>query len=565
MTPPPGSYSEDALVEQPAIALFVELGWETANLYGEWAGGSSSQGRETEHEVILIPRLRSSLERLNPTLPREALEKAIEELTRDRFNLIPVNANREIYGLLKNGVGVEFQDRRGERVVETVRVLDWRNPGNNDFFLCSQFWVAGQMHRRRCDLVGFVNGLPLLFVELKASHKNVKNAFDQNLRDYRDTIPQLFLPNGFIILSNGSRTKLGGTYAPWEHFADWKRAEAEEEQGAVSLETAIRGTCAKGKVLDIVENFTVFEEARGGLVKKVARNHQYIGVNKALAGLGVEGTDDARLGVFWHTQGSGKSLSMVFFCQKIMRTRPGNWTFLVVTDRDDLDKQIYKNFAATGAVTEGHAKARSAKHLRQLLGEDHRYVFTLIQKFRTEDGEPYPMLSDRSDIIVLTDEAHRSQYDIFAMNMRLALPQASFIGFTGTPLMAGEEKTREVFGDYVSIYNFAQSIEDGATVPLYYENRIPELQLDNEDFNQDMLRIIEEAGLDEDQERALERNLGRRYHILTRDDRLEKVALDLVVHFMTRGYRGKAMVVCLDKLTTIRLFQKVRDKCCRSI
>ena len=281
--------------------------------------------------------------------------------------------------------------------------------------------------------------------------------------------------------------------AEWEHFAEWKKINSEGEKGVVSLKTMIRGTCEPGRLLDLVENFTLFKEARGGLIKLVAKNHQYLGVNNAIAALREIGHSQGKLGVFWHTQGSGKSVSMIFFAQKVLRKVPGNWTFVVVTDRQELDDQIYKEFAATGAVGEKQAQATSGKHLEQLLRENHRYVFTLIQKFHAERGQKYPTLSDRSDIIVVTDEAHRSQYDIFAVNVRNALPRAAFIGFTGTPLMAGEEKTREVFGNYVSVYNFRQSVEDRATVPLYYENRVPELQLTNPDLNSDMERLLDDA------------------------------------------------------------------------
>lgn len=564
MTPPNATegYTEDALVEQPAIQLFGELGWETANLYQEWTSGISSQGRETEHDVIFVPRLRQALEALNPSLPPSAFEQAVEELTRDRSKMVEENANQAFYKLLKEGVKVQVPDERGRVTTETVRVIDWTEPDNNDFLLTSQLWVSGDMYRRRCDLVGFVNGIPLLFVELKAAHKVLKAAYDGNLSDYRYAIPQLFVPNAFAILSNGSQTVLGSTYAPWEHFFEWKRINDEGEQGKVSLETVIRGTCTKDRLLDMVENFTVFEEAKGGLVKKVAKNHQYLGVNRAIAEVlktkdRPEG-EPARLGVFWHTQGSGKSLSMVFFTQKILRTVPGNWTFLVVTDRKELDEQIYKTFAATGAVTEVEAHANSGAHLQQLLREDHRYVFTLIHKFRTDPGDSYPQLTDRRDIIVITDEAHRSQYDTLALNMRNALPRAAFLGFTGTPLIAGEERTRDVFGDYISVYNFAQSIEDGATVPLYYENRIPELQLVNENLNEELEQLLEDAELDEAQERKVEREFAREYHLITRDERLETVAEDLVEHFLGRGYKGKAMMVCIDKATAVRMYDKVQ-------
>ena len=243
---------------------------------------------------------------------------------------------------------------------------------------------------------------------------------------------------------------------------------------------------------------------------------------------------------------------MIFFAQRVLRKVPGNWTFVIVTDRLELDEQIYRNFANCGVVTEAKAQATSSANLRKLLGEDHRYVFTLIHKFRTERGEVHPVLSERSDIIVITDEAHRSQYDTLALNMRTALPNASFLAFTGTPLIVGEEMTRDVFGDYISVYNFRQSIEDKATVPLYYENRIPELQLTNENFSDELEEILESADLDDAQERKLEREFGREYHLVTREDRLDKVAEDLVTHFMGRGHLGKAMMISIDKATAVR-------------
>ncbi|HBN9636154.1 DEAD/DEAH box helicase [Pseudomonas aeruginosa] len=556
-------YSEDTLVEQPAIALFESLGWETGNLYAEWTGSSSSEGRQTQQDVVLEGRLRAALSKLNPGLPSDAINLVVEELARDRSKLLPVNANQEVYRLLKDGVPVPVTDEHGHNTLKVAKVIDWGKVEENDFFLASQFWVKGDYHTRRTDLLGFVNGIPLLFVELKATHKTLKAAYDDNLTDYRTVIPQLFTYNGALMLSNGSQTVVGSTFSPWEHLFEWKRINDEGEKGVVSLETAIRGIGEPSRLLDIVENFTVFEDVAGGVIKKIAKNHQYLGVNKAIAE--VWRTKDrpkdqaGRLGVFWHTQGSGKSLSMVFFAQKILRKIPGNWTFVIVTDRNELDEQIYKTFAATGAVGEVEAHATSGAHLKQLLSEDHRYVFTLIQKFGTKKGEVYPQLSDRQDIIVITDEAHRSQYDTLAMNMRTALPNAAFLGFTGTPLMAGEEKTKEVFGDYISVYDFGQSIADGATVPLYYENRIPEMQLINDNLNEDMAALLEEAELDEEQERKVEQVFAREYHLITREDRLEAIAKDLVNHFVGRGYQGKAMLVCIDKATAVRMYNKVQD------
>lgn len=553
-------YSEDALVEQPAIALFAAMEWETVNGFHEFdQAGGSPLGREAKSEVVLEGRLRPVLERLNPDLPADAFDQAIEELIRDRSAMAPVQANREVYLLLKNGVQVKVPASDGEgETVETVKLIDWKTPANNDFLLVSQFWVTGEMYTRRADLVGFVNGIPLVFIELKASHARLETAYTGNLSDYRNAIPQLFWYNALIVLSNGSQSRIGSMTANWEHFAEWKKINSEGEEGVVSLETMIRGTCDKVRLLDLVENFTLFMEAQGGSIKLLGKNHQYLGVNNAIEALrGIE-SRAGRLGVFWHTQGSGKSVSMICFAQKVFRKMPGNWTFVIITDRQELDHQIYKNFAASGAVTEQEAQATSSRHLRQLLTENHRYVFTLIHKFRTEPGEVHSVLSERSDIIVITDEAHRSQYDTLALNLRTALPNASFIAFTGTPLIIGEEKTREVFGDYVSVYDFRQSVEDGATVPLYYENRIPELQLTNENLNEDMERLLEEAELDEAQEKKLEREFARQYHLITREDRLETIAKDLVRHFTGRGFLGKAMVISIDKATAVRMYEKLQ-------
>jgi type I restriction enzyme R subunit len=552
-------YSEDALIEQPAIELLHRLGWQPANLYKETFGASGTEGRKTNREVILPRRLLSKLKELNPNLPEDAYEQAAEELTRDRSAMIPGNANQEFYRLIKDGVKVSVKADDGSTSFETLKVIDWNEPKNNDYFLASQCWIQGELYLRRSDLLGFVNGLPLLFIELKATHRAIENAYRDNLRDYKTAIQHLFVPNALIILSNGSDTRVGTMTAEWEHFFEWKKISDEEEAGVISLETVLRGVCEPKRFLDIVENFTVFEEVRGGLVKKVAKNHQYLGVNKAIKAVREIDDNRGKLGVFWHTQGSGKSLSMVFFTQKILRKMPGNWTFVIVTDRNELDKQIYGTFVATGAISEAEAQAASGEHLKQLLQEDHRYVFTLIQKFRTEPGKEYEQVSPRKDIIVITDEAHRSQYDALALNMRNALPHAAFIGFTGTPLISGEEeRTREVFGDYVSVYNFRQSIQDGATVPLYYENRIPELQLTNENLNEDMERLLEKAETDDEQEKKIERQFAQQYQLITREDRLETIAADVVEHFLGRGHKGKAMMICIDKATAVKMYDKVQ-------
>ncbi len=561
----PHAYSEDQLVEQPAIGLFAEMGWTVvAPAVAKEAGAvrdAGFVGRQAKSEVVLVPRLRAALEKLNPTLPAEAIAAAVDELTRDRSAMLLEQANREVYGLLKEGVKVSLADKaRGGQKTERVRVIDWTRPEENDFLLVSQFSITGTLYTCRPDLVGFVNGLPLVVVELKKPGVAARAAFDENLTSYKHAqngVPGLFAFNALLIASNGTESRVGSLTADWERFFEWKRVAREDEPGRVSLETMIRGTCDRARLLDLVENFTLFSEHKAGLVKIVGQNHQFLGVNNAIASmLEARQRGHGRGGVFWQTQGSGKSFSMVFFAQKVLRTLPGNWTFVVVTDRVELDDQIAKTFKACGAVSEAEGEtchATSGAHLRELLKGNHRYVFTLIHKFKDA-----AVLCDRPDVIVLTDEAHRSQYDTLAVNMRAALPKAMFLAFTGTPLIAGEERTKEVFGDYVSIYDYQQSVEDGATVPLFYENRTPELELTNPTLNEDIYDIIEGAGLDEAQEERLAQVLGKQYHIITRDDRLDTVAKDIVRHFLGRGFQGKAMVVSIDKATALRMYEKVR-------
>lgn len=551
---PINQYTESNLIEQSAIELFKSLGYSHQDCYSETFGEIGTLGRETSTDVVLKPRLRQALIKLNPTLPPEAIDHAIEELSRDRSILHPVTANREVYKLIRDGVKVKVRQADGTEADETAKVIDFNKPDNNDFFLASQFWVTGEMYKRRADLEGFVNGLPLIFIELKAVHKKLENAFKDNLTDYKDTIPQIFWYNAFIILSNGPESRIGTISADFEHFSEWKKINSEGEEGVVSLETIIKGTCEKSKLLDLIENFILYKDAGGSLTKIIAKNHQYLGVNNAVDSFKGMKENQGRLGVFWHTQGSGKSFSMIFFSQKVLRRFEGNYTFLIVTDRKELDEQIYKNFAEVGAVTEQEVHAESGRHLEQLLREDHRNIFTIIHKF----GDIDYMVSDRSDIIVITDEAHRTQYDTLAMNMRTALPNAAFIAFTGTPLIIGEELTRKTFGDYVSVYNFKQSIDDNATVPLYYENRIPEVQLKESEMKEGIEQILEEAMLSPEQEEKLQREFSREYHIITRDDRLEKIAEDIVKHFLNRGYQGKAMVVSIDKPTAVKMYEKVR-------
>jgi type I restriction enzyme R subunit len=555
------NYSEDQLVEKPAIDLFETLGWELVSAREEIFGGNGTLSRETSAEVLLLKRLRSALTRLNPTLSPVAISAAVDEISRDRSAMTAAAANRDIYMLLKEGVQASVPDaERGGQKSERVRVIDWDDPLANDFLLVSQMTITGPLYTCRPDLIGFVNGLPLVLIELKKPGILARAAFDENITSYKhpqNGVPALFRYNALTIASNGTESRVGSITADWERMAEWKRVEREDEPRRVSLEVMIRGVCEPGRLLDLIENFTLFSEHKSGLIKILAQNHQVLGVNNSIASmLEARKAGHGRAGVFWQTQGSGKSFSMVFFSQKVLRKITGNWTFVVVTDRKELDDQIAKTFKATGAVTQhegDECHAQSGSELRELLRGNHRFVFTLIHKFQAPE-----VLSDRRDVIVLTDEAHRSQYDTLALNMRASLPNAMFLAFTGTPLISGEERTREVFGDYVSIYDFQQSVEDGATVPLFYENRTPELRLKNPNLNEDIYELIEAAELDEEAEKKLERELGRQYQIITRDDRLEKVAKDIVHHFLGRGFQGKAMVVSIDKATALKMHDKVR-------
>lgn len=560
MSPLNNNYSESAMVEKPAIELFKKLGWEFVDCYSEFDLGKSFLGRETKGDVVLISRLESAIKKLNPGVPDNFIKEAINIIVVDRNLMGMIFANREVYQLIKDGVVVSCLDNNNESISERIKIIDWDNPENNDFLLASQFWVSGEIYTRRADLVGFVNGIPLLFVELKAFHKNIKEAYDNNLRDYKNTIPNIFHYNGIIILSNGSQSRVGSVSSDWEHFSEWKRINDEGEKGIVSLETVIKAVCDKKRFLDIIENYSIFREEKNGLIKIISKNHQYLGVEKAIKNFIdiYKNKTNKKLGVFWHTQGSGKTESMIFFSQKILRKIPGNWTFVIVTDRKELDEQTYKRFVRSGIITGSQIWAEDSENLRKLLTENHRFIFTTIQKFRTEKGKVHPIISNRSDIIVIADEAHRTQYDIFAMNMRNALPNAAFMAFTGTPLIVGEEKTKEVFGDYVSIYDFKQAIEDKATVPLYYENRKPHLNITNLNLNIDIQKILDETELTEEEERKFEREFSKEYQLITREDRLEEIAEDIVNHFMNRGFMGKAMVVSIDKATAVKMYDKVK-------
>ena len=550
--------SEEAFEKDLMQECKDSLGFELFDATCEIVGSDDSTfGRQTTEEVILSKNLRNALEKLNPDLPQEAIDNAFYELTQNLSNKTEIGANQFIYKIIKDGVKVQFKDNNGIDSSDIVKVIDFNRPKENDFLLIRQFKISGERYNCRADLILFVNGLPLVFIELKATHKHIENAFYNNITHYKKEIPQVFWYNAFIVVSNGTDAKFGTITSKWEHFSDWKKINNENEKGIISADTLLKGMCSPNNLLDIIENFTLYQETKGGTIKICAKNHQFLGVNTAIENF--KNNKDGKLGVFWHTQGSGKSFSMIFFVQKILRKVKGNWTFLIVTDRTDLDDQIYKNFVSTGAVTEQNVQATTREHLKQLLREDHRTVFTMIQKFGTEEkGQSFEKISDRDDIIIITDEAHRTQYGTLAMNMREALPNAKFIAFTGTPLMKDDEKTKLVFGDYVSKYTFKQSIEDHATVPLYYEARIPRMQLTNDELEEDLQNIIDSADFTPEQEEQFEKEYVNLYQVITRDERLDIIAKDVVEHFMNRGFMGKAMYVAIDKATAVKMYDRVQ-------
>ena len=618
--------SEDRLVQRTfSEHLEGVLGWESVYAYNtETFGPQGTLGRASERDVVLVRDLRAALERLNFDLPASAREQAIEKLTHRDFTRSLLQHNREFYGFIRSGVPVEWRDDAGETRHARAQVIDFHNgigpdgKPNNRFLAVRELKIQGVRvphYNRRADLICYVNGLPLVFIELKAVYRNIRAGFDDNLTDYlsEHSIAHAFHHNAFLIVSNGDQARYGSITSKWEHFVEWKR-NSEKEKGRVDAEALLDGMLDRDRLLDFVENFILFDDSRaGGTRKIVARNHQVLGVNNAVASvlrqeelkrqfpagkrlityrrpraelhmaaerspedlpnparvaIGNTGDDDlplvkrahpdlGRLGVFWHTQGSGKSYSMAFFAEKVRRGVPGNFTFMVMTDREDLDDQIWRTFIGCGVTDEKTPRAGSGRDLQSILRENHRFVFSLIHKFNQPVTEPY---SERDDIIVISDEAHRTQGGRFARNMRVALPNAAFIGFTGTPLFKHDELTRRIFGDYISRYDFKRSEEDRSTVKLIYENRGEKLGIARLDLNDRIAEAVEKADLDPDQTALLEKLLGKDYEVITADDRLDKLAEDFVEHCSTRWQTGKSMLVCIDRITCGRMFQRIEPR-----
>ena len=554
-------YSENILVQESAGQLLErELGWEVAFAYNtEKLGEDGSFGRKSYKEILLTRYFREALLRLNPWITRGQMEEAQKIMQRHLSTASLLQINEEKYFLIRDGIPVTVKKPGGRTETKNAMVIDFQNPGNNHFLAIKELKIHGDLYRRRTDIVGFVNGLPLLFVELKKNTVDVRDAYTNNYTDYLDTIPHLFYYNAFLILSNGTEAKVGTLGSKYEFFHEWKRL-SEQDQGSVALETMLRGICKKENFLDLLENFILYDHSGGHTAKILARNHQYLGVNEAVKAYEGRKLNNGKLGVFWHTQGSGKSYSMVFLAQKIRRKFAGSPTIVVLTDRDELNTQISDTFENCGLLGKAKASqfiASSGDDLIQKLRGNPSFIFTLIQKFNKPEAEPiYP----DHDILIMSDEAHRSQYGIFADNMVRLLPTASRIGFTGTPLLSNDNITERTFGGYISVYDFKRAVEDGATVPLYYENRGDKILdiKDNPELTDRILDAIERADLDVDQQDKLEAEFAKEIHILTAAPRLEAIARDFVKHYSDLWTSGKAMFVCLNKVTCVRMYDMVQ-------
>ncbi|HUZ16915.1 MAG TPA: type I restriction endonuclease subunit R [Spirochaetia bacterium] len=584
----------ESVVEQAALAWLEASGWDV--IHGpDIAPDMPGAERSDYAEVSLRGRLREALARLNPGLPSEAVEDAFRKLTRPEGSDL-IQRNRTFHRIAVDGVTVEYRDPTGSIRGTQVRILDFDHIDGNDLLAVNQYSVVENKHTRRADIVLFVNGLPLAVIELKnAANKDatIWTAFDQ-LQTYKSEIPSLFASNELLVVSDGLEARVGTLSAEREWFKPWRTISGREvaDPHLPQLQVVVQGLLAPRRFLDLIRDFIVFEEdGRGRLAKKMAGYHQFHAVQVAvtetirageltrsgevadLAGRYESGRSaggrpgDRRVGVVWHTQGSGKSLTMVFYSGRIVREGAmENPTIVVLTDRNDLDDQLFGTFSrCSELLRQPPVQAENRDHLRRLLDvAAGGVVFTTIQKFfREAKGDRHPILSDRANIVVIADEAHRSQYDFvdgFARHMRDALPHASFIGFTGTPIELQDANTRAVFGDYISIYDIQRAVEDGATVPIYYESRLAKLSL-NESERPKIDPDFEEATEGEEVERKekLKTKWAQLEAVVGSDKRLSLVARDIVDHFEKRfeAMDGKAMIVCMSRRICVQLYEEI--------
>ncbi len=559
----------ESTVEEAALEIFENLGYTI--VHGpDIAPGELFAERTSYADVLLIKRLREGLARINPKIPAEALEDAIRKvLSVTTPNL--EESNRRFHRFLTDGVPVEYRDK--DRVVhDQVQLFDFKNPDNNEWLAVNQFTVIEDRNNRRPDVLIFVNGLPLGVIELKNlgdENTTIRDAYNQ-LQTYKKDIPSLFPYNEALVISDGIEARLGTLTSGWERFMPWRTVEGDKiaSKGSLELEVLLRGVFEKRRFLDLMRHFVVFESTGSSLEKKIAGYHQFHAVNKAV-GCTLDAASpkgDRRVGVIWHTQGSGKSLTMVFYAGKIIE-HPGmsNPTLVVLTDRNDLDGQLFGTFSdCKDLLRQTPAQADSRENLQELLRvSSGGVIFTTIQKFLPEKGQKYPPLSDRRNIVVIADEAHRSQYGFiqgFARHMRDALPNASFIGFTATPLEVGDKSTPAVFGDYIDVYDIQRAVEDGATVRIYYEGRLAKLELKE----QEKPKIDPEfEEVTEDEEEKIKQKLKSKWvrmeAMVGTPKRIGLIAKDIVEHFGKRleAIDGKAMIVCMSRRICVDLYDAI--------
>ncbi len=560
----------ESSVEAAALSYFADMGYQT--LHGPHIAPDELDAERLSYaDVVLVGRLRDALARINPGVPQQALDEALDKAIRTESPSLVEN-NLRFHKLLVEGVEVDYRDADGNTAHEIVKLVDFDNPESNDWLALNQFTVIEGNHNRRPDVVVFVNGLPLAVMELKnpaSPNATLKTAYNQ-IQTYKKQIPSLFTFNELAVISDGIQARAGTLTANWEWFMPWRTVEGDEPapKETPELETVTRGVFEKRRFLDLIQYFIVFERGMDVPVKKMSAYHQFHAVNKAVASTieasSVEG--DRRAGVVWHTQGSGKSLSMTFYAGKVIR-RPEmeNPTLVVITDRNDLDDQLYGTFAAcSDLLRQTPVQAQSREHLRSLLAvAAGGVVFTTVQKFFAGKGETHPLLSERRNVVVIADEAHRSQYDFidgFARNLRDALPHASFIGFTGTPIELGDKNTKAVFGDYVDIYDIQQAVEDGATVPVYYEARVAKLELDKDEIPQidpEFEEVTE--GEESEYKEKLKSKWSRMEALVGSERRVNAVADDIVKHFEARreAMEGKGMIVCMSRRICVALYDAI--------
>lgn len=553
--------NEQTLTEQPVIEWFKKLGYEYK--FGpDISPGGVLVERDDFKKVLLEDRLRASLRRLNPSLIEKAIDEVIFKIKKINFSNVELT-NKEFYQLLKNGVRIDVRDKEGNLKGEFAKVVDFENPLNNDFLVVNQFTVQGFEKIRRPDGVIFINGIPIAVFELKnptIEEATIKEAFNQ-LQEYKKDIPEIFKYNQILVISDLVEAKYGTISSSFEWFKKWRGIDDPDEksESICELEILVKGIFQRSRLLDIIKNFIVFEadseKETSKYTKKICLYHQYFGVNKAILKTleKIKPKGDGKIGIFWHTQGSGKTLSMVFYVNKIREIKElKSPTFLFLTDRNDLDGQFYKTFLRTGYQYLAK-QASTIEDLRnKLKNPGNEIIFTTIQKF----ADINEVLSEKENFIVIADEAHRSQYTILAAKARKALPYASFMGITATPIENNDRNIRYVFGDYIDKYTISQSIADGATVKIYYEGRLVPLHLTNYFIDEEFEDLTQEV--DYPIKETLKKKITKLESLIMADNRLEKIANDIVYHYNNRPIEGKAMVVTISRNVAVKMYQLIK-------